>query len=95
MLSLVQWVQLVVPVLALCLPLLSLMLLVAPVLLLGGPCAYLCHSSPGQMACILKAWTILLHLHKAWPREAPQLRTVGKDEGMNKSQSKTKQILHD
>lgn len=47
------------------------------------------------MACILKAWTILLHLHKAWPREAPQLRTVGKDEGMNKSQSKTKQILHD
>lgn len=42
-----------------------------------------------------KAGTIFLHQHKAWPREAPQYRTVGRDEGMNKGQRKTKQTLPD
>lgn len=67
--------------------------LVAPVLLPDGPCASLCHSPPDSMK--FKAGTIFLHQHKAWPREAPQYRTVGRDEGMNKGQRKTKQTLHD
>lgn len=41
----------------------------------------------------VKVGTIFLHLHKVSPRKAPQHRTVGRDKGMNKDQSKTKQTL--